>query len=274
MIKFSLLIFYGEDIITATTIGPTISTGSETGRGQEHYRSAVEAIQAAIGTDDRIGSDQQLISPIKPRMREIIEIIGTQGAHCSPQTSDLESMGISAPELATREDFDVGIDTLRSDLRTPVECGYLDADASDRPYQYMLADSWITRTATDVDPDRSSPPSQDLAIDRGTTTHETAHAEPGEPIKNHQRVFILVSAAQANLTSTQQTVASVFGTVGCVVGLLGVILGVSGLYLDPDLVAAGDSSIRAGLTLLLGWFWLHFDGLVTAVSGDEEVTLS
>ncbi|MCD2201027.1 DUF4386 domain-containing protein [Halobacterium sp. KA-4] len=272
--KLSILAFYEEQIITFDAIELTMSAATETNRDQENGPSTVKAIQDAINTDDRIGSDQQPISTMKPRAREIIKIIGTRGDHRSRGTVDQESTGISAPELAEREEFGVGVDTLRNDLRTLVKCSYLNADESERPYRYTIADSWITPATTDAVTDGSSTSSQGSAIDERISTHETEYAEPSKPIKNYQRVSMLVSAAQANLTPIKHTVASIFGIGGCVVGLFGVLLWVSGLYLSPHLVAAGDSSIQAGLALLFGWFWIHFVGLVNAMSDDEEATLS
>lgn len=250
-----------------------MSAVSEMECDQEDCLPAVEEIQAAINSDDRIGSNQQPVSRAKSRAREIVEIIGTPGAHRSQETTDQQIMKVCAPGLAENEAFAVGEDTLRNDLNTLTECGYLDVDKSEPPFWYTIADSWGSSTTTEVDIDTSGAASQQSDIDDRRATHETDYVQQGDPLKNYQRVLTLFRAAHANLTPTQQTVASIFGIGGVVVGLFGVLLAISGLSIDPQLVAAGDSSIRAGVAALVGWLWLHFVGLVNAVS-DDDVTLS
>ncbi|TKX76180.1 agmatinase, partial [Halorubrum sp. SD626R] len=142
--------------------------------------------------------------------------------------------------------FAVTEDTLRRDLDTLAEYGYLDADTTGRPYWYSIADSWVTATTTDVAVEDSGVDLQQPELDVPTATHEADHTEPDKPIKNYQRVLTLFTAAYANLTSAQQTAASLFGISGVVFGLLGVILVVSGLSVDPQLAAVSGSSLRAG----------------------------
>lgn len=246
---------------------------SETGREREDCPSSVEAIQAAISRDDRIGSDQQPVSRVKSRAKEIVEIIYSPGDGHSREPTDQQARTVCVQELADCEAFAVTEDTLRRDLDTLAEYGYLDADTTGRPYWYSIADSWVTATTTDVAVEDSGVDLQQPELDVPTATHEADHTEPDKPIKNYQRVLTLFTAAYANLTSAQQTAASLFGISGVVFGLLGVILVVSGLSVDPQLAAVSGSSLRAGVVSLFGWAWAHFVGLVNAVS-EDDVTLS
>lgn len=246
---------------------------SETGREREDCPSSVEALQAAISRDDRIGSDQQPVSRVKSRAKEIVEIIYSPGDDCRREPTDQQARTVCVQELADCEAFAVTEDTLRRDLDTLAEYGYLDADTAGRTYWYTIADSWVPSTTTDVAVDASGVDLQQPELDVPTATHEADHTEPDKPIKNYQRVLTLFTAAYANLTSAQQTVASLFGISGVVFGLLGVSLVVSGLSVDPQLAAVSDSSLRAGVVSLFGWAWLHLVGLVNAVS-EDDVTLS
>ena len=246
---------------------------SQTERQRGDCSPPVEAIQAAISRDDRIGSDQQPVSRVKSRAKEIVEIIDLLGDDRSREPTDQQTRTVCVQELAEREAFDVAEDTLRRDLDTLAEHGYLDADTTGRPYWYTIADSWVTATTTDVAVEDSGVDLQQSEVDVPTATHGADHAEPDGKPKNYQRVLTLFTAAYANLTSAQQTAASLFGISGVVFGLLGVSLVVSGLSVDPQLAAVSDSSLRAGLVSLFGWAWLHFVGLVNAVS-EDDVTLS
>lgn len=250
-----------------------MSAVSQTERERGDCSPPVESIQDAISRDDQIGSDQQPVSRVKSRAKEIVEIIYSPGDDRSREPTDQQTRTVCVQELADRETFDVAEDTLRRDLDTLAECGYLAADTTERPYWYTIADSWATSTTTDVALDDSGADLQQSEVDVPTVADEADHAKPDDPVKNYQRVLTLFTAAYTNLTSAQQTGASLFGISGVVFGLLGVILVVSGLSVDPQLAAVSDSSLRAGVVSLFGWAWLHFVGLVNAVS-EDDVTLS
>jgi hypothetical protein len=250
-----------------------MGTTSETEDERGDSSSPVEAIQAAISHDDRIGSDQQPISRVKLRAQEIVEIIYSLGDDRSQEATDQQARTVCVQELAERGAFDVKEDTLRKDLDTLAEHGYLDADTTGRTYWYIIADSWVSSPTTDVDVEDSGVDLQQSELDVPTVADEADHAEPDGTRKNYQRVLTLFTAAYANLTSAQQTAASLFGISGVVFGLLGVILVVSGLSVDPQLAAVSDSSLRAGVVSLFGWTCVHFVGLVNAVS-EDDVTLS
>ncbi|TKX35084.1 DeoR family transcriptional regulator [Halorubrum sp. CGM5_25_10-8B] len=210
---------------------------------------------------------------MKSRAKEIVEIIYSPGDDRSREPTDQQARTVCVQELVDCEAFAVTEDTLRRDLDTLAEYGYLDADTTGRTYWYSITDSWVSSTTTDVAVEDSGVDLQQPELDVPTATHESDHAEPDDPVKNYQRVLTLFTAAYANLTSAQQTAASLFGISGAVFGLLGVILVVSGLSVDPQLAAVSGSSLRAGVVSLFGWAWVHFVGLVNAVS-EDDVTLS
>jgi hypothetical protein len=245
---------------------------SETGRERGDCPSPVEAIQAAISGDDQIGSDKQSISRVETRAKEIVEIIYSLCDDPSEEPTDQQTRTVCVQELADCEAFDVTEDTLRRDLKTLAERGYLDADTTGQPYRYTIADSWIGSTATDVAIEDSDADLQQPDPDIPTATHEADDVAPDATPKNYQRVLTLFTTAYTNLTSAQQTAASLFGISGVVFGLLGVILVVSGLSVGPQLAAVSGSSLRAGAVSLFGYAWLHLVGLVNAVSQDD-VTL-
>jgi len=261
-------------MVLITISGNALPMGivSETGREREDCPSPVEAIQAAISCDDRIGPDQQPVSRVETRAKEIVEIIYSLGDDPSREPTDQQTRTVCVQDLAKREAFVVTADTLRRDLETLAEHGYLDADTTGQPYSYTIADFWVSSTATDVTIEDSGVDLQQSDLDVPTAIHETDHVVPDATPKNYQRVLTLFTAAYANLTSTQQTAASLFGISGVVFGLLGVILVVSGLSVDPQLAAVSGSSLRAGAVSLFGCAWLHLVGLVNAVSQDD-VTL-
>ncbi|OYR90599.1 agmatinase [Halorubrum sp. E3] len=206
---------------------------------------------------------------MKSRAKEIVEIIHSPGDDRSRELTDQQARTVCVQELADHDAFDVTADTLRRDLDTLAEHGYLDTNTTGRPYWYSIADSWASSTTTGVAVDTSGVESQHSDLDGPTAADEADHADSADPVKNYQRVLTLFTAAYANLTSAQQTAASLFGIGGVVFGLLGATLVVSGLSVDPQLAAVSGSSLRAGVTSLFGWALLHLVGLVNAVSEDD-----
>lgn len=241
----------------------------------------LSALQEELWGDERLETSYQPVTSQKIRAEEILEVLCERHAFPRVDRTGMESSWISAPRLAEMDRFDVGTATLRSDLKTLVEYGYLEADTTGSPYVYRIADSCVdgvaegtdTETAERMDTETADESPQPPATDTSDSTEMTHVQSPTQPRTYHQ-IAALIEQANANLTPAQRTVASGFGTGGVVVGLFGVILAVGILSTDPHLVAAGAASLKAGVTMLIGWVWLHFVGFVDGMSDDHDNALS
>ena len=254
-----------------------MSPGPELIETQLASPSWMKPLQEAIAEDERLNDrrfpdNYQKYSSRRGRSQTILSYIADQYA-CTEQADEpTETVEITVSELIATEQFAVSRKTVRDDLERLVACGYFEAETGGNCHTYRVADPWINgdrgENPTSLLADVSERPK---AGNRVSASQETP-TPPVEASRSYQQAVILFRQGAANLTSRQRVVASIFGFSSPLVGIFGGILIVSGQ--DPALVAAGESSLWAGVTLLIGWLWLQFVGLVEDVPDDQQDVLS
>ncbi|MDL0135093.1 hypothetical protein [Halobacterium salinarum] len=240
-----------------------MSSRPENTHPQSNHTELATRLREAIKDNEQITTSHQRISPIKQRAPDIVNcLVQEEADHCQDNDA-VEPRGVSAPQLAATDHFSVGEDTLRADLKTLTEYGYLDVETSGTTHWYTIADSW-THPETDNNDTASlteSIPTSDT--DPTESTHTDTHnpAQTSVNHSNYQHLSAVFTQGAANLTPKQQSVVSIFAASAPIVGILGLVLIVGGQNGNPYFVAAGEDMIRASVTLLIGWFTLTLAGL-------------
>jgi len=254
-----------------------MSPGPELIEIQSASPSWVKPLEEAITEDERLNDRRfpdsyQKYSSRRSRSQTILSYIADQYARSDQADEPTETVEITVSELIATEQFAVSRKTVRDDVDRLVAYGYFETETAGNCHTYRVADPWVSgdrdTNATSRLADVSERPK---AGNRVSTSQETP-TPPVEASRNYQQAVRLFRQGAANLTSRQRVVASIFGSTGPLLGILGAILIVSGQ--DPTLVAAGESSLWAGVTLLIGWLWLQFVGLVEGLHDDQQDVLS
>ena len=250
-----------------------MSPGLELIEIQSASPSWVKPLQEAIAEDERLNDRRfpdnfQTYSSRRSRSQTILSYISDQYA-CSDQADEpTNTVEITVSELMATEQFTVSRKTVRDDLARLVAYGYFETETAGNCHTYRVADPWVNGDRDENATSRLDEVSERPDAKNRVSTSQEALTPPVEATRNYHQAVTLFRQGTTNLTSRQRVVASIFGSSGLLVGILGVILIVSGQ--DPHLVAAGESSLWAGVTLLIGWLWLQFVGLVEGVQDDQQ----
>ncbi|WP_285252962.1 hypothetical protein [Halobacterium salinarum] len=245
-------------------------------RYHEDEPSDIKPILDAITQDDRLRTASESFSRLQWRACEICQKMHERGAYLESNTTEETISGVTARELADTGRFSVTQQRLRQSLNKLDNCGYLKSDCTEPPHQFTIAHSCIAAdTAEEATPNSASSPSNQNHEEE-TPTATTDDEQLQVSATNYQRASTLAAEAASNLTPRQRLVASLSKTSGAIVGIGSALLLAAGTQLSPHLYAAGESGLLAGATLLLGWLWLLFVGLVEGSSEEshENVALS
>jgi len=253
-----------------------MSPGSELIEIQLASPSWVKPLEEAIAEDKRLNDrrfpdNYQKYSSRRSRSQTILSYITDQYAYSDQADEPTDPAELTVSELIATEQFVVSRKTVRDDLERLVAYGYFETETAGNCHTYRVADRWVNGDRDENTTSRLAEVSERPDAENHVSTNQETSTPPVEASRNYQQAVILFRQGAANLTSRQRVVASIFGSSGPLVGTLGVILIVSGQ--DPHLVAAGESSLWTGVTLLIGWLWLQFVGLVEGVQDDQQAVV-
>jgi hypothetical protein len=250
-----------------------MSPGLELIEIQSASPSWVKPLQEAIAEDERLNDRRfpdnlQTYSSRRSRSQTILSYISDQYA-CSDQADEpTNAVEITVSELMATEQFTVSRKTVREDLDRLVAYGYFETETAGNCHTYWVADPWVNGDRDESATLRLADVSERPDAENRVSTIQETPTPSVEASRNYHQAVTLFKQGATNLTTRQRVVASIFGSSSPLVGILGVILIVSGQ--DPNLVAAGESSLWASVTLLIGWLWLQFVGLVEGVPDDQQ----
>jgi hypothetical protein len=239
-----------------------IARTNQTRHGDDDDPSDIKPILDAITQDDRLRTSSKQISYLQMRACEILRLMYEQDAYLEPNTTEESIPGVTARELADTEQFSVTQQSLRQTLNKLDNCGYLKSDRTERPHQFSITRSCIAADTAEEAKPNSASSSSNQNHENQTPTPATDDEQSQTSATNYQRASTLAAEAASNLTPRRRLVASTAKTSGLIVAIGSTILLVAGTQLSPHLYAAGESGFLAGATLLIGWLWLLFVGLV------------
>jgi len=232
--------------------------------------SDIKPILDAITQDDRLRTSSKPLSRLQGRACEILRLMYERDAYPDSNTTEETIPEVTTRELADTERFSVTQQRLRQTLNKLDNCGYLRSDRTEPPHQFSITHSCIAAdTAEEATPNSASSPSNQNH-EKQTPTATTDDEQLQASATNYQRASTLAAEAASNLTPRHRLVASIAKTSGLVVAIGSTILLVAGTQLSPHLYAAGESGFLAGTTLLIGWLWLLFVGLVKGRSEESH----